>query len=230
MTSKHWALICFGLTVLAVLVFLPVMHILEVLAYWAESQERAAALVFVAAFVGAVILMIPVSVMMILAGFLFGLPRGVALVLLAYAVATPLAFLIARHLAHDWIKEKVLHRPRFAALDRAVHRNGFVAAMLARLAQVFPYNVLNYAFGLTSIRLSPYLAGTLVGSLPTVVLLVLLGSQATTLKSALEGGLSIDRDLQTLALLSVALLILLLVLVRRITLKHLGRKTRESNL
>lgn len=228
MTLKHWILIAFGLTVLGALVFLPVKDILETLAAWADTHERMASLAFILVFVGAVLLMIPAAVLMLFAGFLFGLPRGVALVLLAYAVSAPIAFLIARNLARDWIKRRIADRPRFVALDRAVHESGFKTALLARLAQVIPYNLLNYAFGLTSIRLPHYLAGTLIGAFPAVFLLVLLGSKASSLTRVLEDGWSIDADLKTVALLLFAVILVLFLILRRIPFRNLRRKTGDS--
>jgi len=215
MSLKLWILIAFAATVLAAVVFLPVTYFLETLTAWAESHERAASLVFVLAFFGAVVLMIPASVLVIFAGFLFGLERGVALVLVAYALSAPVAFLIARNLAQDWMKKRLAETPRFAALDQSVHRNGFTTALLARLAQVLPYNLLNYAFGLTSIRLSHYMAGTLIGAFPSTLLMVLLGSKAGSLANVLEGGFSMGYDLQTLSLLFFLVLLILFLIIRR---------------
>ena len=218
MSRKHWILIAFAATVLVAVIFLPVTYFLEKLAAWAETHEQAASVAFVLAFFFSVVLMMPASVLMLFAGFLFGLERGVALVMLAYALSAPVAFLIARNLARDWMKRRLAETPRFAALDRSVHRNGFTAALLARLAQVLPYNLLNYAFGVTSIRLSHYMAGTLIGAFPSILLMVLLGSKAGSLANVLEDGFSISYDLPTLGLLLFLALLALFFIVRRISL------------
>jgi uncharacterized membrane protein YdjX (TVP38/TMEM64 family) len=61
------------------------------------------------------------------------------------------AFLLGRRLARPWIKKWARRRPDFAAIDKAINQKGLVIVILARLAQVPPYNLLNYSFGLTSV-------------------------------------------------------------------------------
>ena len=68
------------------------------------------------------------------------------------------AFLVARYVARCAIERRIAGNPRFAAIDRAVGREGCKIVFLLRLSPVFPFNLLNYALGLTRVRFLDYLA------------------------------------------------------------------------
>ena len=76
-----------------------------------------------------------------------------------------LAFLLARSVAREAIAQRVAGNPRFAAIDRAVGREGFKIVLLLRLSPVFPFNMLNYGLGLTNVRFVDYVAAS-IGMLP----------------------------------------------------------------
>jgi uncharacterized membrane protein YdjX (TVP38/TMEM64 family) len=77
--------------------------------------------------------------------------------------------------------------PRFAAIDAAIEHQGLKVVLLLRLSPVFPFSVLNYALGLTGVRLRDYVLGSFLGMLPGTILYVYLGSLVTT-AAALGGG------------------------------------------
>ena len=68
--------------------------------------------------------------------------------------------------------------------------------ILARLAQILPYNLLNYSFGLTSVSLRDYALGSAVGMLPGIFMFVFLGTTATDIAAIMSGELELgDYDL-----------------------------------
>ena len=79
--------------------------------------------------------------------------------------------------------------PRFAALDRAIEQRGALIVLLTRLSPIFPFNLLNYALGLTGVRFWTYVAVSWVGMIPGTILYVYLGSIASNLTSLLAGDL-----------------------------------------
>jgi uncharacterized membrane protein YdjX (TVP38/TMEM64 family) len=85
------------------------------------------------------------------------------------------------------IEAKVNGNPRFAAIDRAVGKQGLKIVLLTRLSPVFPFNLLNYAFGLTQVGLRDYLIGTGVGIVPGTIMYVYLGSLITSLTELAAG-------------------------------------------
>jgi uncharacterized membrane protein YdjX (TVP38/TMEM64 family) len=130
---------------------------------------------FVAGYVLACVAFVPGALLTLAAGALFGLVRGVALVFLGAVLGSTAAFLVARHLARAAVTRRIERDPRFAAIDRAVAREGLKIVFLLRLSPVVPFNLLNYALGLTSVSLRDYLLAS-VGMLPGTVLYVSYGT------------------------------------------------------
>jgi uncharacterized membrane protein YdjX (TVP38/TMEM64 family) len=86
------------------------------------------------------------------------------------------AFLVGRYLARDAIARKIEKHQSFATIDGAVADEGWKIVLLTRLSPVFPFVLLNYAFGLTRVRLSHYVLASWLGMIPGTVLYVYLGS------------------------------------------------------
>ena len=131
---------------------------------------------FVVLYVLGCVLFIPGSILTIGAGAVFGLGWGVVLVSTGATIGATAAFLIARYLARDWVEQRLQRHPRFRVIDQAVAREGWKIIGLLRLSPVFPFNLLNYALGLTSVSLRDYFLASWIGMLPGVLLYVYLGS------------------------------------------------------
>jgi uncharacterized membrane protein YdjX (TVP38/TMEM64 family) len=121
------------------------------------------------------------------AGFLYGAVIGTLVVSPASVAGASLAFLIARYFARDWVTRRLKKYPQAAAIDRAIEKNGFKAVVLLRLQPVLPFNILNYALGLTSIRLRDYMLASWIGMFPATVLYVYLGSVMNDISDLLRG-------------------------------------------
>jgi len=134
--------------------------------------------IFIAIYVVATVLLIPGSVLTLGAGAVFGLIRGTLIVSVASTLAATAAFLIGRYLARATVARKIESNERFAAVDRAVAAEGWKVVFLTRLSPVFPFTLLNYAFGLTQVKLLQYVVASWIGMLPGTVMYVYLGSLA----------------------------------------------------
>jgi len=134
--------------------------------------------VFALAYVAAALLLVPGSALTLSAGTLFGVAAGTAVVSAASTAAAALAFLIGRFLAREAVAGKIAGNESFAALDRAMGRDGWKIVALARLSPVFPFTLLNYAFGLTRVQFTHYVLASWLSMLPGTVLYVYLGSLA----------------------------------------------------
>lgn len=129
---------------------------------------------FVAAYAVAAVALIPGSVLTLAGGALFGLLRGTLYVFAGATIGACAAFLIARYLARSAVERKLANHPRFAAIDRAIAREGRKIVFLLRLSPVFPFSLLNYALGLTRVRFADFAVASL-GMLPGTVLYVYYG-------------------------------------------------------
>jgi uncharacterized membrane protein YdjX (TVP38/TMEM64 family) len=129
---------------------------------------------FVLIYILATVAFVPGSILTLASGALFGLWRGTALAFIAATVGAAAAFLVSRYLARDLVRHRLLGDPRAAAVDRAVGQHGRKIVLLLRLSPAFPFNLLNYALGLTGIRFTDYLIASM-GMLPGTVLYVYYG-------------------------------------------------------
>ncbi len=145
---------------------------------WIEQLGPWGPILFVLIYVVATVLLVPGSALTLGAGAVFGVVRGTLIVSLASTLAATAAFLVGRYLARDAIARKIERNEKFAAIDKAVADEGWKIVLLTRLSPVFPFSLLNYAFGLTRVRLSHYVLASWIGMLPGTVMYVYLGSLA----------------------------------------------------
>jgi uncharacterized membrane protein YdjX (TVP38/TMEM64 family) len=161
---------------------------LEAFRAWVQTLGPWGPAVFIAGYALAVVAFIPGSLLTVSAGAIFGLGPGTLYVFSAASLGACAAFLIARHLARDAIEQRLQRNPRFAAIDRAIAREGRKITFLLRLSPLFPFTLLNYALGLTRVRLADY-ALACTGLLPGTLLYVYLGSLAGLGGEGDAGGL-----------------------------------------
>lgn len=194
---------------------------------WIQANREVAWVAFGLLYVAATVLMLPGLILTITAGFIFGLVAGVALVSVSSVLGATCAFVLGRFLARDWIAERVESWRRFAALDRAIRRQGFLIVLLVRLSPVFPYNLLNYALGLTAVPLRHYVLASWIGMFPATVLYVWAGTFAQNLATAASG--EVDTGLAGHGLLALGLVATLAVtvVVTRLASRELSRQLED---
>jgi uncharacterized membrane protein YdjX (TVP38/TMEM64 family) len=142
---------------------------------WVASLGNVGPVAFIVIYNIATVLLIPGSLLTLGSGVLFGLGWGTAYVIIAATLGATIAFWIGRNFARDWVSSKIAGYPKFGAIDRAVAKQGFKIVLLTRLSPLFPFNLLNYAFGITQVSLRDYVMGS-IGMLPGTILYVYIGS------------------------------------------------------
>ena len=173
-------------------------------AEWVDGLGFWGPAVFIAGYVVTTIAFIPGAVMTLVAGAVFGLPRATVYVLTGATLGSAVAFLISRHLARDSVAARVAGNARFAAIDRAVGEQGFKMVLLMRLSPVFPYNLLNYSLGLTTVRFTDYVLAS-IGMLPGTLLYAYYGVLAGDV-ARLAGGTAVERGPAYYAVLVLGLI------------------------
>ena len=146
---------------------------LAALEAWVSGAGAAAPLIFIGLYALATVLFLPGAVLTLAGGALFGPLWGTFYNLIGATLGAGLAFLIARHLAGDWVQARA--KGLSARLIQGVEAEGWRFVAFTRLVPLFPFNLLNYALGLTRIRLLPYLLATLVFMLPGALAYTYLG-------------------------------------------------------
>lgn len=167
---------------------------------------------FILMYACASVFFLPGSVLTLLGGALFGPYWGTLYNLTAATLGAMLSFLIARYLAADWVARKA--GGRLQKLMLGVETEGWRFVAFTRLVPLFPFNLLNYALGLTRIRFAEYSLATFICMLPGAIAYTTLGYLG---REAATGG----EDLIQKALLALALLASVLFLPRLI--KHLRK-------
>jgi uncharacterized membrane protein YdjX (TVP38/TMEM64 family) len=180
--------------------------------------------IFVLLYVLATVLFLPGWILTLGAGVVYGVVKGSMLVSISATLGATAAFLVGRHLARGWVAARIEGNPRFRAIDEAVAREGWKVVVLTRLSPAFPFNLLNYAFGLTRVTLRDYVLASWIGMMPGTVMYVYLGSLAGDLASLGAGRQS--RTLAEWALYAIGLLatVAVTVYVTRIARRALDKR------
>jgi len=165
---------------------------------WIEQAGAAAPILFIAIYALGTVLFLPGSVMTLAGGALFGPVLGTFYNLTGATLGATLAFVIARYLASDWVEQKT--GGSLKRLKTGVENEGWRFVAFVRLVPIFPFNVLNYALGLTRIRLSHYLAASYVCMFPGALAYTYLGYAGREAAAGGEG--LIQKILLGLALLA----------------------------
>lgn len=142
---------------------------------WVDSLGWLAPIAFIVIYNVATLLFIPGSLLTLKGGCLFGLVGGSIYVLIAATIGATFAFLIGRYISRDWVCQQIGNKPNFKAIDKAVAKSGFKIVFLTRLSPIFPFNLLNYAFGVTQVSLKDYILGS-IGMIPGTLMYVYMGS------------------------------------------------------
>lgn len=214
--------------IVAVAIGLPFASWITDAMVWSGQHREVAGALFIGAYVLAALLAVPGSILTLAAGYLFGLPLGVALTSAGSVLGAAAAFVVGRFVARDWVARRVATWPRFAAFYAALQHDAFVIVLLARLSPVIPYNVLNYALALTASRFRDYLLATWIGMLPATVLYVYAGSIAKSLTVANAGNTPSWAAYSFLALGFAATVALTVLITRRATRLLRDRLAAES--
>jgi len=226
-TGSRLTLVFVGVGVVAFFVALRYFHVPELLRRsldWVDSLGPAGAIAFVVIYILACVFMLPGSVLTLGAGAVFGVVKGSMICSVASTLGATAAFLVGRYLARDRVARRIEGNESFRAIDEAVGREGWKIVGLTRLSPAFPFNLLNYAYGITRVSLRDYFLASWIGMLPGTVMYVYLGSLAGSL--ATLGRHGAGRTPAQWALYAVGLLatVVVTVFVTRIARAALAAK------
>ena len=133
---------------------------------WVAGLGPTGVIAFVVIYILACVFMLPGSVLTLGAGAVFGVVKGSVIVSVAATLGATAAFLVGRYFARDRVAKMIEGNARFRAIDEAVGREGWKIVGLTRLSPVFPFNLLNYAYGITKVSLRDYFLASWIGMLP----------------------------------------------------------------
>ena len=202
---------------------LPFADWIEAAVDWSALHPVASPVIYTACVVLATVVFVPGSGSMMVAGFLFGLLPGMVYAAIAIAMGAQAAFLVGRLGARHWIEKRVSGNVRMQAVEKGLRDEAFLIVALTRLSLVIPFNVLNYAFGVTSVTARTHLVATAVGMLPAVGLYVYLGTLARDIGQILAGEAAPSELAYWIAAVGVTVIALLTWAIHRTASRALAR-------
>ncbi|OIP78868.1 MAG: TVP38/TMEM64 family protein [Oscillatoriales cyanobacterium CG2_30_44_21] len=170
--------------------------LLQTIITWIKAQGSVGIIAFIIVYNLATVLFIPGSVLTLSGGALYGVFFGSIYVFIAATLGATFAFLIGRYFARGYVSQKIRNNMTFRAINAVIYKEGFKIVLLTRLSPIFPFNALNYAFGITRVALRDYILGS-IGMIPATVMYVYLGSLAMDINS-LNSASNINPQAQTI--------------------------------
>lgn len=174
-TSDRWKPIVLIGAIIVILIISQVVGLAELLGDidgWIDDLGPWGPVIYILIYIVAVIATFPASILTIAAGPLFGVFWGVIFVSIASTIGASLSFLIGRYFArdatHTWLADKEL----FQKLEMLTDEHGAFIVALVRLVPLFPFNMVNYGFGLTKVPFKTYILWSWVCMLPFTIVFV----------------------------------------------------------
>lgn len=221
-------LVLIGLVLVALLFrALPVTDWLDRLTDLNDAHPVAVPVVYILAVVLATVALFPGWISIMMAGLLFGLLPGLPYALIGITAGAYGAFVAGRALGRSWVEKRMGDNLKLQALDEAVDAQSFYIIFLTRFAIVLPFNLLNYAFGLTRVRATTYVAATAIGMLPAVLLYVYLGTLADDFGQILAGEIRPTSSAYWIAAVAVVAIAGVVWIVHRAATQALSQHQEE---
>jgi uncharacterized membrane protein YdjX (TVP38/TMEM64 family) len=177
--GSRWKWALYATALIAIVLAVKYFHVQDLLKAaldWIGKLGPWGPVIFIGLYVAGAVLFVPGSVLTLGAGAVFGVALGSVYVSIAATLGATAAFLVGRYLARDAIAQKIENNQKFVTIDQAVEKEGWKIVLLTRLSPVFPFVLLNYAFGLTRVKLTHYVLASWIGMVPGTVMYVYLGS------------------------------------------------------
>lgn len=164
---------------------LPVKDWVKAFSDWVGTLGAFGVVLFIGVYALATVLFLPGWIFTVAAGLVYGVVGGTAVALTGAITGSTLAFLCGRYLVRKRVQAATKGSARFAAIDKAIGKQGWKIVGLLRLSPLIPFNLSNYFYGVTAIGFLPYVLASAVGMLPGTLLYAYLGGAG---KAGLGGG------------------------------------------
>lgn len=202
---------------------LPVGAWIESFQAWVKDLGPIGYLVYILAYIIVCVTFLPASPLTIGAGAIFGFVEGAIVVIIGATLGATASFLLGRTIMRRKIEAMAAGNAKFRALDRAIAREGGKIVFLVRLAPVFPFAYINFAFGLTGVKLLSYVVATFFGIIPVTLAFVYIADAATRTATA-----DMDSTRLIINIIGVVVAILVTAFVTRLALRAVRRAGIEE--
>jgi uncharacterized membrane protein YdjX (TVP38/TMEM64 family) len=195
-------------------VLIPILESVNALGPWAP-------VVLALLYIPACMCLVPSTFLNPGIGFLLGPVWGFLTAAVGMVLGHTATFIVSRRLGRSWFFRNATVNPRYRAVELACQREGFKIVMLTRLSPVFPSNIMSYFFGVTSVSVRAFAAGTAIGMFPRTIIATSIGAAAKSFMDASHSGGDSEIDWLMVAGLT-AVTIVVLILITRIARRALN--------
>jgi len=164
---------------------LPITDWLEEFKAWVQGVGPIGYVLYVLVYVVCCVLLVPALALTLGAGAIFGFVGGAIVNVIGATLGATAAFLLSRTVLRRRVEQMTAGSAKFAALDRAITREGTKIMWLVRVSGFPPFTWVNYAFGMTGIHLGPFLTTTFFGIIPGTIAFTYAGAAGA---AALSGS------------------------------------------
>ncbi len=116
---------------------------------------------------------IPVTILTLVAGRLYGPIYGAVLAMLSTVISSSVAFFISRKLGKSFV-EKII-RKRAEKINLNIEKSGFKIIFVMRISGVFPLDIVSYAAGMTKVKYRDFILATILGSMLETISIAFMG-------------------------------------------------------
>eukprot|EP01117_Protostelium_nocturnum_P017675 TRINITY_DN7233_c0_g1_i1.p1 TRINITY_DN7233_c0_g1~~TRINITY_DN7233_c0_g1_i1.p1 ORF type:complete len:338 (+),score=115.84 TRINITY_DN7233_c0_g1_i1:154-1167(+) len=220
-----------GITLLALFFFSESAKafFLNGISWMAALPQPASSFLMMAIYATCLLFFCPGTPFNLACGFMFGVYIGSIVATAGCMLGSIAAYFAGKTIARDWVNEQMKKRPSFGAIDRAIEKNGLYIVFLTRLSPLFPFPLLNFAFGSTQVRFWQYVLGTLGGILPATIGYTYLGTLIKSVTQVL--GSDDDEDSKTdliIAIVGSVITVASIVIISWITKRAIDNATKEE--
>ncbi|GAA0104830.1 TVP38/TMEM64 family protein [Paraclostridium sordellii] len=148
---------------------------------YVSSFGRVAPLVYIIMFALVPLTLFPDSILAIGGGMVFGLFKGYIYTLIGALIGATISFYISRKLGRAFVKK--LTKEKLDNIEELINSKGFFIVLILRLVPLFPFDIISYGSGLTSIKYKDFLLATIIGTIPGILVFTNIGAQSVNIGS-----------------------------------------------
>ena len=236
-TWKGWLQI--GLVILLIIIFillllfLPWPEWLGAFLNWVDALGVWGPILVAEMYVFCTICFVPGSILTLGAGFIFqSVWVGTITISIGSTIGCICAFLLGNTILRGWIERKIKPYEVFSALDTAIAMKGWLVVLLLRLSPVVPFNLLNYALGLTKVGVIEYSLCSWIGMLPATVVYVYIGTTLGGIAQIVSGNVSanpLTTTLFVIGLLATFVVVVIISYFAKVQIQQVLRKAKMKN-
>ncbi|OUU78773.1 MAG: hypothetical protein CBC38_06570 [Gammaproteobacteria bacterium TMED78] len=166
------------------IIFFPISIWIDSLLLWINQNHKLSSIIYILIYLFSCIFLVPVSIITLAGGFIFGLFQGIILASISSTLGATISFLLGRYLVKSWVQKKIINKHKI--INQIMNKQDFITILLLRLIPAIPFGMLNYSLSITNISLKIFILSSWIGMLPITILYVYLGALADNLKNISE--------------------------------------------